>query len=208
MTDRPLVPARDYLQDAVSLARRLLGCRLIHETPEGRCGGVIVETEAYMGLSDDAAHSYRGRPDGRVNVQYGPGGAAYIYLIYGIHSCFNVVANVAGVPEAVLVRALEPDVGLERMRLRRPKAKTDLQLCAGPGRLCAALGITRAQYGLDLRGGTLYIEDRAAEPPIEASLRIGVGYAKECRMKPWRFTVRDNPYVSVPAGKEKQYDGI
>lgn len=208
MTDRPLVPAADYLEDAVSLARRLLGCRLIHETPEGRCGGVIVETEAYMGLSDDAAHSYRGRPVGRVNVQYGPGGAAYIYLIYGIHSCFNVVANVAGVPEAVLVRALEPDVGLERMRLRRPGAKTDLQLCAGPGKLCAALGITRAQYGLDLRGGTLYIEDRAAEPPIDASLRVGVAYAKECRMKPWRFTVRDNPYVSVPAGKEKQYDRI
>ena len=207
MTDRLLVPPEAYLQNAVSLARRLLGCRLIHETPEGRCGGIIVETEAYMGLLDDAAHSYRG-PGGRVNIQYGPGGTAYIYLIYGMHSCFNVVANGPGVPEAVLVRALEPDTGLERMRLRRPKAKTDLQLCAGPGKLCAALGITRAQYGLDLRGGTLYIEDRCAEPPIDASLRIGVGYAKECRNKPWRFTVAGNPYVSIPAGKEKQYDGI
>lgn len=186
-----------YQTDGITLAKRLLGCRLVHETPEGRVGGIIVETEAYMGLEDDAAHSYRGKPDGRVNVQYGPGGFSYIYLIYGMHSCMNVVANAPGVPEAVLIRALMPDEGLEQMRLRRPKAKNDRQLCSGPGKLCAALGITRAQYGLDLTGDTLWIEDRAQEPLITASPRIGVEYAKECGQKPWRFTITDSPWVSV-----------
>ena len=170
----PKLPFDAYQTDGITLAKRLLGCRLVHETPEGRCGGIIVETEAYMGLTDDAAHSYRGKPEGRVNVQYGPGGFSYIYLIYGMHSCMNVVANAPDVPEAVLIRALMPDEGLELMRARRPKAKGDRQLCSGPGKLCAALAITRAQYGLDLTGDTLWIEDRAAPPPITASPRIGV----------------------------------
>lgn len=191
------LPFSAYQAGGVALAQRLLGCRLLHRTPEGLCGGVIVETEAYMGLADDAAHSYRGRPDGRVNVQYGPGGFAYIYLIYGIHSCMNVVANVPGVPEAVLIRALRPDTGLPLMRARRPKAKTDRQLCSGPGKLCAALGITRAQYGLDLTGDALWIEDRPQPPPVTACPRIGVEYARLCGQKPWRFTVTGDPWVSV-----------
>ena len=193
----PKLPMNAYQTDGITLARRLLGCRLIHRTPEGLCGGIIVETEAYLGLLDDAAHSYRGNPGGRVNIQYGPGGFSYIYLIYGMHSCMNVVANGEGIPEAVLIRALEPDTGLEAMRLRRPKARSDRDLCSGPGKLCAALAITRAQYGLDLTGDTLWIEDRAAEPPITASPRIGVEYARECGDKPWRFSVTDSPWVSV-----------
>ena len=193
----PKLPNETYQTDGITLARRLLGCRLMHRTPEGLCGGIIVETEAYMGLADDAAHSYRGNPGGRVNIQYGPGGFSYIYLIYGMHSCMNVVANGAGIPEAVLIRALLPDTGLERMRARRPRAKKDRDLCSGPGKLCAALSITRAQYGLDLTGDTLWIEDRAEEPPITASPRIGVEYAKECGDKPWRFTVTGSPWVSV-----------
>ena len=197
MTDaRALLSPEVYQADGITLARRLLGCRLVHETPEGAAGGVIVETEAYMGLSDDAAHSYRGRPGGRVNVQYGPGGFAYIYLIYGLHSCMNVVANRADLPEAVLIRALRPDQGLELMYRRRPKAKNDRQLCAGPGRLCAALAITRAQYGLSLRGPELSIFDRPAEPPITASRRIGVDYAVRCRDELWRFTITGDPFVS------------
>lgn len=191
------LPFDSYQTDGITLAKRLLGCRLVHQTPEGRTGGIIVETEAYMGLVDDAAHSWRGKPEGRVNVQYGPGGFAYIYLIYGLHSCMNVVANAPGTPEAVLIRALMPDEGLPLMSVRRPKAKNDRQLCSGPGKLCAALGITRAQYGLDLTGGTLWIEDRREAPPITASTRIGVEYAKECGEKPWRFTITDSPWVSV-----------
>jgi len=193
-----------YQTDGITLAKRLLGCRLVHETPEGRCGGIIVETEAYMGLVDDAAHSWRGKPEGRVNVQYGPGGFAYIYLIYGMHSCMNVVANAPGVPEAVLIRALMPDEGIPLMRARRPKAKSDRQLCSGPGKLCAALAITRAQYGLDLTGDTLWIEDRAAEPPsITASPRIGVEYAKECGQNFWRFTITNDPWVSIRPHPER-----
>lgn len=191
------LPSAVYQTDALTLARRLLGCRLLHRTEAGLCGGVIVETEAYMGLEDDAAHSYRGSPGGRVNVQYGPGGTAYIYLIYGLHSCMNVVANEPGVPEAVLIRALRPDEGLPLMRLRRPMARNDRQLCAGPGRLCAALDITRQQYGLELTGDTLWIEDRPQLPPITASPRIGVDYAKLCGQKPWRFTITGDPWVSV-----------
>ena len=191
------LPFAAYQTDGITLARRLLGCKLLHRTADGLAGGIIVETEAYMGLADDAAHSWRGNPGGRVNVQYGPGGFAYIYLIYGMHSCMNVVANGEGIPEAVLIRALMPDTGLDLMRSRRPKAKTDRDLCSGPGKLCAALGITRAQYGLDLTGDTLWIEDRAQEPPITASPRIGVEYAKQCGQNPWRFTVTDSPWVSV-----------
>lgn len=197
MTDaRALLSPEVYAADGITLARRLLGCRLVHETPEGAAGGVIVETEAYMGLSDDAAHSYRGRPGGRVNVQYGPGGFAYIYLIYGMHSCMNVVANGKDIPEAVLIRALKPDQGLELMYRRRPKAKDDRQLCSGPGKLCAALDITRAQYGLSLRGPELYILDRAVQPPITVSRRIGVDYAVRCRDELWRFTITGDPFVS------------
>ncbi len=190
------LPREVYQTDGVTLAQRLLGCSLVHETPQGRCGGIIVETEAYMGLTDDAAHSYRGKPGGRVNVQYGPGGFSYIYLIYGMHNCMNVVANGPGVPEAVLIRALQPDEGLELMGVRRPKAKNARQLCSGPGKLCAALDITRDQYGLDLTGDTLWIEDRQMVPAMACGPRIGVEYAKECGQNPWRFWVKDSPWVS------------
>lgn len=199
-----LIPFSDYQTDAITLAKRLLGCRLVHETPEGTAGGIIVETEAYMGLCDDAAHSYRGKPDGRVNVQYGEGGFAYIYLIYGMHNCMNVVANGKDIPEAVLIRALEPDEGLELMYSRRPRAKNLRQLCSGPGKLCAALDITRRQYGRNLRESPLYILDRPAVPPIVSSRRIGVEYALECRDKPWRFTIQNNPYISQSVKEEPQ----
>ena len=195
------LPFDAYQTDGITLAKRLLGCKLVHRTPEGIAAGIIVETEAYMGLVDDAAHSYRGSPDGRVNIQYGPGGTAYIYLIYGMHNCMNVVSNATGIPEAVLIRALEPADGLDLMRTRRPKAKDDRQLCSGPGKLCAALSITRAQYGLDLTGDTLWVEDRLCPPLITESPRIGVEYAKECGQKPWRFTITDSPWVSVKPPK-------
>lgn len=203
MTDLRRLSREEYCADGITLARRLLGCTLLHRTAEGVAGGIIVETEAYMGLTDDAAHSYRGWPGGRVNVQYGPGGFAYIYLIYGMHSCMNVVANRPRIPEAVLIRALRPTVGLELMYARRPKARREGQLCSGPGKLCQALGITRAQYGLDLRGERLWIEDRDAVPLIEASRRIGVDYAAAGKDKLWRFSVENDPFVSVPVRKEK-----
>ena len=132
----PKLPLDAYQTDAITLARRLLGCKLYHRTAEGVTGGIIVETEAYLGLQDDAAHSYRGSPDGRVNIQYGPGGFSYIYLIYGMHNCMNVVANAPQIPEAVLIRALQPTDGLSLMRARRPKAKPTAS-CAPARASCA-----------------------------------------------------------------------
>lgn len=193
-------PDRAFFEgDTVALARRLLGCTLWHRTPEGLCAGRIVETEAYCGERDAACHSYKRRtPEGRTSVMYGPGGFAYVYLIYGMHCCMNVVSAPEGAPEAVLLRALEPVEGLELMRARRPKAKTDAQLCAGPGRLCAALGIDRDCYGLDLTGDRLFLTlgQPLPEEKIGVSARVGVDYAGEDAARPWRFFEKGNPNVS------------
>ena len=190
---------RDFFEgDTVSLARRLLGCTLWHETPEGVTAGVIVETEAYCGETDAAAHSYKRRaPDGRTSVMYGEGGHAYVYLIYGMHSCMNIVCAPEGTPHAVLIRALAPTEGVGLMRQRRKRDKlTDL--CSGPGKLCAAMGIDRSCYGLDLLGKELYLTpgEPVAENDIGVSARIGVDYAGEAAAYPWRFFIRDDPNVS------------
>ncbi len=188
-----------FVGDTVALARRLLGCTLWHKTLEGLCAGRIVETEAYCGDKDAACHSYKRRaPDGRTSVMYGPGGFAYVYLIYGMHCCMNVVSAPEGRPEAVLIRALEPVEGLALMRARRPKAKTDAQLCSGPGKLCAAMGIDRGCYGKDLLGGELYLTlgEALPEEKIGVSPRVGVDYAGADAQRPWRFYERGNPNVS------------
>lgn len=186
-----------YQTDGVTLAKKLLGKVLVHRTAEGVVKGRIVETEAYMGPADKGAHSYKGRPEGRVSVQYGDGGYAYVYLIYGMHCCMNVVANEAGKPECVLLRALEPVEGLEEMKARRKKQKRK-DLCSGPGKLCQAMGITRQQYGLDLTGEELYIEDWGEpEPEIQATPRIHIDYAEEARDFLWRFVIKNSDFLSV-----------
>jgi DNA-3-methyladenine glycosylase len=134
-----IVPREFYERDTLTVARELLGQIIVRRTDEGESRGIIVETEAYLGEKDDAAHSYKGK-SARVRVQYGPAGAAYIYLIYGMYYCLNITAGPLGVPEVVLIRALEPVSGLEFMRKRRMSDKT-LQLCSGPGKLCMALDI-------------------------------------------------------------------
>ncbi len=186
-----------YLQNGIDLAKALIGKVLVHETHEAVLKGRIVETEAYMGTVDAAAHSYRGNPFGRVNVQYNEGGFAYIYLIYGMHSCMNVVANVSDVPEAVLIRALEPVLGIEEMKKSR---KTDAvkALCSGPGKLCQAMRITREQYGLDLCQKPLYIEEPEENRAVRigATKRINVDYAGEAALYPWRFVELESPYLS------------
>ena len=141
-----------YMTGAAEAARRLLGMLLVRRADEGCASGIIVETEAYAGHSDAACHSYkRPAPAGnhRTNVMFEPGGYAYVYLIYGMHCCFNVVTNTPEYPEAVLVRALEPVEGIELMRERRGVPDIG-NLCGGPGKLCKALGITMADYGADL----------------------------------------------------------
>ncbi len=187
-----------YQRDAVTVARDLLGLTLVHETKEGITKGIIVETEAYMGLKDPAAHSYKSSPSGRTNVQYGEGGYAYIYLIYGMYYCLNIVTNEVNIPEVVLLRALEPAEGIELMKKRRGTDKI-LNLCSGPGKLCSAMGITKDNYGMDLCRNQLYLEKAAnyKKNKIVASKRINIDYAGEAKDYLWRFTMKDNKYISA-----------
>jgi len=191
------LPREFYMGDTLEISRALIGRLLVRSGPDGVAAGRIVETEAYLGAMDAAAHSYKRSPSGRTNIQYGPGGYAYVYLIYGMYCCMNVVTGEEGRPECVLIRALEPIEGIELMQRRR---RTDRlrSLCSGPGKLCMALGITRADYGADLCGGRLYVLEREGKKPeIAATPRINIDYAPEHRDKPWRFVDRNSKYLSV-----------
>jgi len=172
----------------VELARALIGCVLVHETRAGRSSGRIVETEAYL-QGDPASHAFRGRTP-RNAVMFGPAGHAYVYLIYGMHLCFNVTSAPVGIAEAVLVRALEPLEGLEAMRRRR---HTSRELCRGPGRLTQALAITRAHDGVDLCAGKLRIEPGESPGRIVAGPRVGLSVATRRAL---RFRVADSVWVS------------
>jgi len=196
---RPL-PRRFYLQPTLRVARGLLGKVLVHETDEGVTAGRIVETEAYR-EDDPASHSFRGKTP-RASVMFGPPGVAYVYFIYGMHHCMNVVCQPRDVPEAVLLRALDPVTGDELMRRRRGLA-ADVpawRLCRGPGALCRALAIDRTRNGADLRGGPLRIVAGSDVPgrQVARSPRIGVDYAGTDAGRRWRFFVTGNASVSGP----------
>ncbi len=189
-----------YLDDDVeALARRLLGLILCTRMDEGLTRGRIVETEAYAGVSDRASHAHGGRRTRRTEIMYLPGGHAYVYLIYGIHHLFNVVTNVADVPHAVLIRAVQPVEGMEIMAARRRHPRNPCKLTAGPGLLSQALGITTRDSGIDLTGERIWLEE-AAEPLPERDIargpRIGVDYAGADARLHRRFWIRDNPWVS------------
>jgi DNA-3-methyladenine glycosylase len=190
-----------YLQPTLRVARALLGKVLVHETPEGRTAGRIVEVEAYRGPADRAAHTAGGHRSARNETMWGPPGHAYVYFVYGMHHCVNVTTRPAGVPEAVLLRALEPVDGIDLMRVRRriPDAPA-WRLCRGPGALCAALGVTRQQDGADLVLGPLRILEGATVPArlVRHTPRIGVAYAEADALRPWRFVVLGTPAVSGP----------
>jgi len=195
-------PPRPFFQrDPATLARALLGQRLVRFIDGRRVAGIIVETEAYLGVIDKAAHTYGGRRTPRNESMYADGGTAYVYFTYGMHHCMNVVARRRDVPEAVLIRALEPTEGLGAMRTRRPRARRDTDLCSGPAKLCAALAIDRALDGTDLTGSAdLFIErvrPRALyASQIVVSPRVGIAYAEDWAHRPLRFHIRDNPHVS------------
>ncbi len=186
-----------YNRDVLTVAEELLGKVLVHVTPEGVTKGRIVEVEAYDGAVDKAAHSYPNLRTGRTEVQFGQGGYAYVYLIYGMYHCMNIVVNTEGKPEVVLLRALEPVEGIGLMKRRRGTDKIR-QLCSGPGKLTQAMGITREHYGHDLCSGDLYLEDGPAVPEeqILRTKRINIDYAEEAREFLWRFAEKDSPYVS------------
>ncbi len=188
-----------YLRNALEVAQDLLGTVLVHETEEGKVRARIVEVEAYIGSEDAASHAYKNRNTARTAVQFGPGGYAYVYLIYGMHYCMNIVTNHAQKPEAVLLRALEPLEGIEIMKKRR---NTDniYNLCGGPGKLCAAMKIDRTCYGMDLCNSNLYLEYGQipiGKDQIRATRRINVDYAGEAREYLWRYIVEGNPFISV-----------
>lgn len=186
--------------DVLRVARELLGKRLVvSDAASGaRLSGIIVETEAYAGPEDKASHAYRNRRTRRTETMFAEGGTAYVYLIYGMYHQLNVVTNRAGVPHAVLLRALEPEEGIEVMRENRRVAR-DVDLTSGPGKLCRALRVDLSLDGEDLTGRRLWIEDagRALRPrDIESGARIGIDYAEEYAAKPWRFWLRGNSFVS------------
>ena len=183
------LPRAFYNRPAIEVARALLGTVLVH----GTCSGRIVETEAYLGLQDRAAHSWRGITP-RTRVLFGESGHAYVYLIYGMYECLNVVAEPEGSPGCVLIRALEPLEGIPRMRRRRPGARGIEDLANGPGKLTLALGITRRHNGLDLTKGALTIHAPAPEVfNVSVSPRIGI---KHCADWPLRFFIEGNRFVS------------
>jgi DNA-3-methyladenine glycosylase len=189
-----------YQQDTITVARELLGKILAHKSREGTTAGRIVETEAYRGPEDQAAHSFDGCRTARNEVMYGQKGHAYIYFIYGLYYCFNVTAgNVPGKPEAVLIRALEPVAGEEIMAKRRGQQVKVANLTNGPSKLCMAMGISKVQNKTDLTASPLYIESASLIPQndIVETTRVGVDYSGEWKNKPWRFYIRDNKFVSV-----------
>jgi DNA-3-methyladenine glycosylase len=195
-----VLPRSFYGRDTIDVAKDLLGKVLVREVPAGRMSVKIVETEAYCGPQDKACHANRGMTD-RNRVMFGEPGHAYVYFIYGMYHCLNLVTESDGYPAAVLIRAGEPLEGEALMAKLRKKAKSARELTSGPGKLCMAMGIDRALNGHDLcHKSPLYVEYGTPDNiEIVSSRRIGVEYAAEYRDKPWRFYIKDNPYVSVTA---------
>jgi DNA-3-methyladenine glycosylase len=187
-----------YARSVLVVARECIGKLLVHRTPEGEAAGRIVEAEAYRGPSDLAAHSARGLTR-RTAVMFGPPGYAYVYLIYGLSWAMNIITATEGEPHGVLIRALEPVRGLELMVRRRGGISAGArELSNGPGKLTQALGITGDDYGRDLCGDRLFLEE--ADRPVGRvgrSARINVDYAGAWAAKRWRFYERGNRYVSV-----------
>lgn len=184
-----------YLRDACSVAHDLIGKILVHDSENGLTSGIIVETEAYRGPHDKAAHSYNGRRTSRTEIMYHEGGLVYVYMIYGMYYCFNVTASVNGSPEAVLVRAIQPLEGIELMSERRNTQRM-INLCNGPGKLCSAMGISIKHYGIDLCGNELFITEGCDDFNVSTSERINIDYAEECRSFQWRYFAEGSKFVS------------
>ncbi|MGE5631813.1 MAG: DNA-3-methyladenine glycosylase [Caulobacteraceae bacterium] len=195
-----------YMRDTLIVARELLGTYLVHETSGHKVMGRIVETEAYIGPEDKGSHSYGGKRTKRTEVMYHIGGTSYVYLIYGMYYCFNVVTEQVDKPSAVLIRAVEPVGGEDIMsRLRYGleysslSSKQKINIANGPGKLCTAMGIGKAENDLDLCGKNLYICEAPGEKfTIRTSPRVNINYAEEYIHMPWRFYIDGNKYVSQP----------
>jgi DNA-3-methyladenine glycosylase len=196
------LPYSFYQQDdVVSLAQQLLGKELYSFVDGKLTGGIIVETEAYNGVTDKASHAYGARFTPRTATMYENGGIAYVYLCYGMHYLFNVVAGGKGNPLAILIRGIEPVEGIATMLTRRNMQQFAPRISAGPGSLSKALGIDKALNAKDLQGDELWIADsnRLIESnQVVTSPRVGVDYAAEDALLPWRFYIKGNKFVSKP----------
>jgi DNA-3-methyladenine glycosylase len=185
-----------YQRPTVEVARELLGKILIHRAGGHTLAGRIVETEAYLGQADQAAHTARGLTK-RTQVIFGPPGHAYVYLCYGMYECLNLVAEPDGVPGCVLIRALEPLCGIDEMQRRRPKARRPRDLASGPGKLTLAMGITREHNGADITRGAFSVRSPRRHEPFHTVTTTRVGIQASADL-PLRFYIRGNEYVSVP----------
>lgn len=188
------LPREFYEVPALELAKKLLGRLLVSRIDDEFTSGLIVETEAYLSSNDPASHAARGKTP-RTAVQWGPPGVTYVYLIYGMYHCMNIVSDPEGTAGCVLLRAVEPIHGIARMQRRRPRAKTHVQLSNGPGKLTAALGVNRQHNAIDLTQEVLSICDYEEQRNFDVcrSSRIGLTEGLEL---PYRYYVQDNPYVS------------
>jgi DNA-3-methyladenine glycosylase len=190
-----ILPRSFYIrEDIVQISRELLGKVLYTSLDGGLTAGIITETEAYAGEIDRASHAYGGRRTLRTEVMYRVGGTAYVYLCYGVHSLFNIVTNMAGVPHAVLVRGIVPYEGKEMILYRTGKKRLVPGIGSGPGRVSKALGIHYSQTGTDLLGDQIWLEDKGIilkDKDIEITRRIGVEYSGEDALLPYRFVIKD-----------------
>ena len=195
-----------YNRPTLDVARDLLGKNLVHYIDGKKLVGRIVEAEAYIGNIDKAAHSYNNRKTRRNEVMFGPPGHAYVYLIYGMYNCINAVTQNEGEGTAALIRAVEPVENVEIMAYNRYNKSVEelkkgqvFNLTSGPGKLCMAMGITgKNNNGMDLCGDTLWIEEAVENETFEivATTRVNIDYAEEAIHFPWRFYIKDNPFVS------------
>lgn len=177
-------------EDTLRISRDLLGKYLVSNIGHQMTSGMIIETEAYLGIEDRASHAYKGRKTTRTKIMYLPGGHCYVYLCYGLHYLLNIVTHKAGEPHAILIRALKPCEGIEVMLKRRHMEKLNPRLTSGPGTVSQALGVTTKQSGEPL-GNNLWIEDRGIKPStIITSPRVGIEYAKEHALLPYRFQMK------------------
>lgn len=192
-----VLPLSFYKQKTERVAKKLLGKTLVHIVNGKRLSGVITETEAYLGITDRACHTFGDRRTARTEAMYLPGGHAYVYFIYGMYNCVNVVTRTEKHPEAVLIRALEPIEGIELMKKNR-KTKDVFNLTTGPGKLCQALAITKSNNAQSLISETLFIEDTGTitAKNIVARSRVGIAYALEAVHWPLRFYIKDSKYIS------------
>jgi len=186
-------------KDVILIAKELLGKILITKFDGKITSGRIVETEAYVAITDKASHSFGGKRTSRNEHMYAAAGTSYVYICYGMHHLFNVVTNAKEVPDAVLIRAIEPIKGIDTMLERTGKSKVDYTLTKGPGNAGKALGISKVHSGIGLLGSKIFIADdgfRFTDKEIGTSGRIGVEGAGDAALLPYRFYARGNPYVS------------